>query len=104
MYKLGAIYYNPADKWRQTASFLAQNVALQQRLLAECINHLKTDCKMVYSVCSYYREEAEEIVARVSDLVNISRTRRFFAHKDHCQGFFIAELVRKAINNNQECQ
>jgi 16S rRNA (cytosine967-C5)-methyltransferase len=91
----GAIYYNPADKWRQTPEFLAQHVTLQQNLLRECIKYLKSSGKLVYCVCSIYPEEGEKIITAAEEDLVIIKSRRFFPHTDKCQGFFTAILAKK---------
>ncbi|HMF31777.1 MAG TPA: RsmB/NOP family class I SAM-dependent RNA methyltransferase [Candidatus Lokiarchaeia archaeon] len=92
----GAIYYNPADKWRQTPAYLAQHVRLQTNLIRECAQHLKVGGKLVYCVCSCYLEEGEGIISTISEQTVLRSSHRFFPHTDKCQGFFIAELEKKS--------
>ncbi len=92
----GAIYYSPEMKWVQTSDYLRSHAELQKKLLQECLLYLKKGGILVYAVCSYYKEEGEEIIEHFADRVKIVSMRRFFAHVDKCQGFFMAILQRKS--------
>ncbi len=92
----GAIYYSPETKWLQTPEYVRSHAVIQQKLLQECLRYLRPNGILVYAVCSYFREEGEEIIAGVSNQTTLASTCRFFPHKDKCQGFFIAKLQKKA--------
>ncbi len=90
----GAVYYSPEVKWLQTPEYLRSHAIIQEKLLQECVRYLKPNGFLIYAVCSYYREEGEEVIAGVSSQTTIINTRRFYPHKDKCQGFFLAKLQK----------
>ncbi len=92
----GAIYYSPEAKWLQTPEYLHSHEVLQKKLVQECLRHIRPGGMLVYAVCSYYREEGEDVIASIVDQTKIIHTRRFFPHVDKCQGFFIAILKEES--------
>ena len=90
----------------------------QKRILAESIETLKTDGYLVYSTCSYSKEENEDLVdwlithydfqpvaIEVDPSWNIELTHseehgapsyRFYPHRLKGEGFFVAVLKKKA--------
>ncbi len=91
----GAIYYSPEMKWVQTLEYVRSHAVIQQKLLQECLRYLRPKGLLIYSVCSYYREEGEGIIEGAANQTKIIQTRRFFPHKDKCQGFFLAKLEKQ---------
>ena len=98
-----------------------QNVALcsqrQQRILADVLPALKNGGVLIYSTCSYSKEEDEEIGNWLTEEFQVSSFKfkieskwgivetdngyRFWPDKVKGEGFFIA-CFRKASNNNEE--
>ncbi len=97
-----------------------QNVYLcarrQKEILVDAWNTLKTDGILVYSTCTYNREENEKNVRWVCNELNgellevdlkgnnqITQTGygyRFYPHKTRGEGFFIAVLKKKGENRS----
>jgi len=98
-----------------------QNVALcsqrQQRILADILPALKNDGVLIYSTCSYSKEEDEEICNWLTEEFQISNLKfkiedgwgiieteqgyRFWPDKVKGEGFFIA-CFRKTGGNDEE--
>jgi len=98
-----------------------QNVALcsqrQQRILADILPALKNDGVLIYSTCSYSKEEDEEICNWLTEEFQISNFKfqiedgwgiieteqgyRFWPDKVKGEGFFIA-CFRKTSSNDEE--
>lgn len=108
--------------WFEKRDFagVEQSVLIQRRLLKACVDVLKPDGALVYSICSLEPEEAElnmqwaldnlpvrleKVSLQLGDpgltdvfgkklTSDISLCRRFWPHKTGTQGFFVAKLVR----------
>ncbi|NGM67301.1 methyltransferase RsmF C-terminal domain-like protein [Sphingobacterium sp. SGR-19] len=106
---------NAVDEWSLANVKLCSD--RQKRILAESLDALVTDGYLIYSTCSYSREENEDILDWLSTeyaLETISITRdsdwdieetqsakhkaigyRFYPHKLRGEGFFVAVLQKK---------
>lgn len=108
--------------WFEKRDFagVEQSVMIQRRLLKSCVDVLKSDGVLVYSICSLEPEECElnmqwaldnlpvrleKVSLQIGDPgltavfgkklhPDISLCRRFWPHKTNTQGFFIAKMVR----------
>jgi len=109
----GTFSTNPELKWRQNEGFLHQNLVLQEKLLKNAINLLKSSGILVYSTCSLYPEEGELQVLKILnhfkpmelprwfspsykiDHQHIPGTGRLFPATHRTKGFFIAKFKKK---------
>lgn len=106
----GTFLSNPELKWRQNKAFMYQNMILQEKMLDNALELLKTSGTLVYSVCSLYPEEGELQVQKIINRVeafelpewlspgySINETRllgtaRLFPSLHGTQGFFMSKL------------
>jgi len=74
----------------------------QRRIVADCWNGLKTNGLLIYSTCTYNREENEENIEWiVKELgADILETKRFWPHRSQGEGFFIAALRKTSDNES----
>lgn len=110
----GAFSKMPSAKWRLTRRSIAHMAEVQWSMLNNCAEHVKEGGFLVYSTCSVTLEENEMLIEKflkwhsdfaltetsprigVSGLRGLSQCQRLFPHIHHCNGFFIAKLVRQA--------
>jgi len=110
----GAFSKMPSTKWRLTRRSVAHMAEVQWNMLNNCAVHVKEGGSLVYSTCSVTLEENEMLIEKflkwhpdfaltetsprigVSGLRGQSQCQRLFPHIHHCNGFFIAKLVREA--------
>jgi 16S rRNA (cytosine967-C5)-methyltransferase len=111
----GTFSANPELKWRQNPGFLHQCTLLQEKLFESALNLLKDDGILVYSTCSLYPEEGENIISKFIDRLEplelpdwfspsytfnhskLPGTGRLFPSIHHTQGFFIGKFKKKEI-------
>jgi len=109
----GAFSKMPSAKWRLTKRSIAHMAEVQWRMLNNCAEHVKEGGFLVYSTCSVTLEENEMLIEKflkwhpdfalteTSTRIGVlgfrgqSQCRRLFPHLHHCNGFFIAKLVRQ---------
>jgi len=110
----GAFGKMPSAKWRLTKRSVSHMAEVQWSMLNICTEHVKEGGFLVYSTCSVTLEENEMLIERflkwhpdfaltetsprigVSGFRGQSQCQRLFPHIHHCNGFFIAKLVRHA--------
>lgn len=110
----GAFSKMPSAKWRLTKRSVAHMAEVQWNMLNNCAEHVKESGFLVYSTCSVTLEENELLIekflkwhsdfalTKTSPRIGLSGFRgqrqcqRLFPHLHHCNGFFIAKLVRQA--------
>ena len=108
----GLFHKTPSSKWRLTPHSVDNMAKLQKRILWNAADRLKSGGTLVYSTCSIMAEENEEVVQsllyrnpefkltaaspRIGDhgLLGMEEAQRLYPHKHHCNGFFIAKLVK----------
>src|SRR5579875_2236535 len=85
---------------------LVEQQGLQVALLEAAYSVLKAGGVLVYSTCSYFREEGEEVVGRLADigasltaLASPSGTVskkwvRFYPHVHGTEGFFVCRVTK----------
>jgi 16S rRNA (cytosine967-C5)-methyltransferase len=109
----GAFSKMPSAKWRLTKRSVAHMAEVQWSMLNNCAEHVKENGFLVYSTCSITLEENEMLIEKflkwhpdfvlteTSPKIGVSGFRgqrqcqRLYPHIHHCNGFFIAKLVRQ---------
>ncbi len=109
----GNFLANPELKWRQSKKFLQQNLTLQRKLFENALNLLKSGGIIVYSTCSLYPEEGENLILDFLDYLEpldlpkwvspsykikskrVPGTGRLFPSMHQTQGFFIGKFKKK---------
>ncbi|WP_372885077.1 RsmB/NOP family class I SAM-dependent RNA methyltransferase [Shimia sp.] len=88
----------PDAKWRFSRPDLDSLLALQQKIVQQAEGLVSHDGVLAYATCSLLREENEDQVARFlserPDWQCLSLRR--WSPVDGCDGFFLAQLTRKA--------
>lgn len=89
---------NPEARWRLTPARLERLLAEQARLLALAATMVRPGGRLVYVVCSLLPEEGraqvEAFLATHPDFGEGAPERVLTPHRDGCDGFSIARLVR----------
>ena len=111
----GTFLTNPELKWRQNRAFLHQNTILQKKLFESALRLLKPGGILVYSTCSLYPEEGEQIITGFINQLHpqylptwfspsykingseLPGTGRLFPSMHQTQGFFIGKFKKKAV-------
>lgn len=95
---LGVLHRRPDSRWKREASVIAELSELQDQLLRRAATLLgDVDARLVYSVCTTTRREAEDVVdAVVADgLVHaVAEPIRTWPHVHATDGFFVSQLAR----------
>ncbi len=111
---LGTLQRNPELKWRRRPEEITELADLQYRLLRSCAGPVRAGGALVYSVCTYTREETTHVIERfleergdfsLQDLrpflpaslgpdVSPQGCLQLLPHLHHMEGMFIARMVR----------
>ena len=96
---LGVLRRHPEGKWRRKPEEVAALAALQARLLDSVAPRVRPGGVLVYSVCTFTREEGEAQVARLTaarpDFRVDGEPLRTWPHRHDADAFFAARLVRR---------
>lgn len=110
----GAFSKMPSAKWRLTKRSIAHMAMVQWKMLNNCAEHVKENGFLVYSTCSITLEENEMLIEKflkwhpdfaltetspkigASGFRGQSQCQRLYPHLHHCNGFFIAKLIKQA--------
>lgn len=94
----GTIRRNPSLKWRVSPEDVARYAARQASLLRFHAPLVRPGGRLVYSTCSLFRAENEEVIeaflASDSGFRPVAEPRTLLPHRDGTDGFFIAALER----------
>lgn len=97
---LGVLRRHPEGKWRRKPEDVRALAALQARLLDAVAPRVRPGGVLVYSVCTFTREEGEEQIARLvaarKDFSVDGDFMRTWPHRHDADAFFAARLVRRA--------
>ncbi len=108
----GTFHKIPSSKWRINRRSIDTMARLQRKILENSSTHLRDGGALVYSTCSITLEENEgvvnsfleshpefrlvEAIPKVGEpgLNGLEKAQRLYPHMHHCNGFFIAKLVK----------
>jgi 16S rRNA C967 or C1407 C5-methylase (RsmB/RsmF family)/NOL1/NOP2/fmu family ribosome biogenesis protein len=77
----------------------------QKRIIADSWPSLRPGGVLIYSTCTYNREENEENLAWICRTLGaeiVEAPRRFFPHRDRGEGFFMAALQKSSLPGNRQ--
>ncbi|MBO0799254.1 MAG: hypothetical protein J2P31_10585, partial [Blastocatellia bacterium] len=114
---LGTLQRNPEIKWRMNADKVRELAVLQERMLNNAAEQVRSGGLLVYSVCSTEVEEGEAVIARFrrdhrafrdltrerltamgldpQPFLTASFGARTFPHRQGTEGFFVCVLWRR---------
>jgi 16S rRNA (cytosine967-C5)-methyltransferase len=108
----GVFAKQPSAKWRLSPKSIANMSQIQQQMINNCAQKVKTGGTLTYSTCSITLEENEGVVAQFlkehpnfkltpitpefgsPGLADLTECRRLYPHIHQCNGFFIAKLQK----------
>jgi len=91
----GILRRHPDAKYLQTIEAVNKLTLIQRTMLVESLRVLKTDCSLIYAVCSIHGQENEAVLEHVETDHQISGIQRLFPSMDH-DGFFHASIKKGA--------
>lgn len=93
----GMMRREPMARAQWSDRLVADCAALQRQIVEDVLPALREGGYLIYSTCTFNREENEENVAYFTDelgLTPVGSPRRFMPHQCECEGLFVA-LFRK---------
>ncbi len=95
---IGVIKRKPDIKWQRKKEDIEAIVKIQRQILENCSNYLKIGGDLVYSTCSIFKAENEEVVR---DFINKNSNWSIVQEEtilpdENQDGFFICKLKRKS--------
>jgi len=109
----GLFWREPIYRWTIKPRHVRMFARLQAKILENSSRHVKPNGMLLYSTCSLTIEEneliledflkvhpefyLEEVYPELGDrgLRGLSEARRLYPHRDRCNGFFLAKLVKR---------
>jgi len=108
----GVIQSSPEMKWRLNQNQVNMYSSIQKDILKNTLNLLKKNGTLVFSTCSIFLEEGEQVIDAIKEKVTIikpkipgsegykgytfsPKIKRFLPHKHDTQGFFICQMKLK---------
>lgn len=109
----GAFAKMPSAKWRLNKRSPFKMAQIQWQMLIRCAEKVKAGGILIYSTCSICLEENEFLIEKFlkvfpefklvrakpwignSGLRGMENCQRLYPHIHHCNGFFVAKLVRE---------
>jgi len=109
----GLFWREPIYRWTIKPRHVRMFARLQAKILENSSKHVKLNGMLLYSTCSLTIEEneliledflkvhpefdLEEVYPELGDrgLRGLSEARRLYPHRDRCNGFFLAKLVKR---------
>ncbi|MBO8142900.1 MAG: hypothetical protein H0Z37_12145, partial [Firmicutes bacterium] len=110
----GLFWREPIYRWMIKPRHIRMFARLQAKILENSSAHVKSNGILLYSACSLSIEEneliledflkihpefeLEEVDPKLGDhgLRGLSEARRLYPHRDRCNGFFLAKLVKRS--------
>lgn len=98
---LGVLKRNPDAKWKLQAEFLNEITGVQQQILQDYSRILKPGGKMVYATCSILPQENDVQIKQFLSSepgkdFSLKKEAKIFASKTGFDGFYMAQLEKKA--------
>ena len=108
----GVFAKQPSAKWRLSPKSIANMSQIQQQMINNCAQKVKTGGTLTYSTCSITLEENEGVIEQFlkehpnfkltpitpefgsPGLAGLTECRRLYPHIHQCNGFFIAKLQK----------
>ncbi len=108
---IGVLKRKPDIKWKRKPEDIEEITQIQQKILEICSKYLKPNGKLVYSTCSIFREENDDIIEKflkenqnfeylkikmpkiTNSVENMGKIQLY--QNDETDGFFICELQKK---------
>ncbi|PIE75096.1 MAG: hypothetical protein CSA18_01470 [Deltaproteobacteria bacterium] len=115
---LGVLRRNPDTKWKKKYKDLKECTKIQKKILGNCAGLVKRGGYLLYTVCSFEKEETSEIIdnflkenvnfkkvmpdtAIPADFIDKNMDIILFPHKSQTDGFF-ASLLKKEKNQKND--
>lgn len=108
---IGVLKRKPDIKWQRKKDDIEEIRKLQMQILQTCSKYLKKNGELIYSTCSIFNEENENVVLQFVknnknfDIEKINLTNFFEKYLDknflkvyqnmHTDGFFVSKVVKK---------
>lgn len=96
---IGVIKRKPDIKWQRKIEDIDEIKKIQQKILENCSKYLKKGACLVYSTCSIFKEENEDIINEFlnknSDFQIVENKIINIIPNDEKDGFFICKLQKK---------
>ncbi|RLG01205.1 MAG: hypothetical protein DRN49_01765 [Thaumarchaeota archaeon] len=111
---IGLFWREPIYRWTIKPRHMRMFARFQVKILENSSAHVKSNGTLLYSTCSISIEEnelvledflkthpefdLEEVYPKLGDhgLRGLSEARRLYPHRDRCNGFFLAKLVKRS--------
>lgn len=110
----GVIQSSPEFKWRLKQNQVDMYSSIQKEILKNTLNLLKRSGTLVFSTCSIFPEEGEQVISEINAKVTIikpkiigsegyqgytfsPKVKRLFPHKHDTQGFFMCKMKLKQV-------
>lgn len=100
----GMMRREPIARSQWSPELVAECSTLQKRILEELMPALKPGGVMIYSTCTFNREENEQNVDYVSETLGlnlIAGPERFMPHERQCEGLFVAVFKKASEDESQ---
>jgi len=103
----GTFQTHPEEKWRLTPSKIEKYALLQENLLSSAINLVKVGGEIVFSTCSLFLEEGEELITKICNKYSVEVVEKeveggkvvkngWRFYPPETKGFFISKMRKYA--------
>ena len=96
---IGVIKRKPDIKWKRKIEDIEEITNIQQEILENCSKYLKKGAFLVYSTCSIFKEENEQIIYKFLEKNNnfkiVDNSTINIIPDEEKDGFFICKLQKK---------
>lgn len=95
---IGVVRKKPDIKWTRKLEDIEEIAQIQEKILNNCANYLKSGGRMVYSTCTIFKREnhlqIEKFLENHKDFILVQELN-LYPHINYTDGFYIAVLERK---------